>query len=110
MAVSVETVGANGMPPSVMVFQVVISEQHLASLLGSAERMPQGERSVPGHLRDALVILLTDIAVEHPSDQDVSTAGSSDGGAAPTRSAGKSSKAKTVRQVATEDDVDAVKA
>ena len=110
MAVVVETVGANGMPPTVMVFQVTVTEEHLGGLLWSAGRMPAGERSVPGHLRDALLILLTGTGGDGNSPAGGPVGGSSDGGGALTPSAGQSSKAKTLHRILTEDDVDAVKA
>jgi hypothetical protein len=115
-----ETVGANGMPPTIMVFQVSLNGEHLNALLESAERMPPGQRSVPGHLKDILTILLTPEALESRESRNTDTAGvpQSDAGtngasstsdtAAPTPSVRKSSKRRTLKDIAVEDDMDAV--
>lgn len=101
-----ETVGANGMPPTLMVFQVTLDSEHLNALLESAERMPAGQRSVPGHLRDILTILLTDTAGAPSSAGTSSGDSSSASGGAPTRAARKSSRAKTLKDIVVEDDRD----
>ena len=59
MAVLVEVAGANGVPPSVMGFSVMLSGPHLEQLLVSAASMPEGRRGVPLHLREVLEALLS---------------------------------------------------
>lgn len=108
--IHVETMGANGMPPTVMVFQVTVDRDHLEALLWSAGRMPDGQRSVPRHLRDALTVLLTPTATvaEPSSDAGTTEASSTSDTAAPTPSVRKSSRRRTLKDIVVEDDVDAV--
>jgi hypothetical protein len=104
--IHVEAIGANGVPPSQMAFQVMIDGEHLKALLTSAASMPDGQRSVPRHLKDALTVLLTDTAGVPQSDAGTNEASSTPDTAAPTPSAKKSSKARTLKDLAVEDDVD----